>query len=45
MHGFTHEHAVPGATPGVAYYALADQRSFLATRTFLAEALRHRPAR
>ncbi|MBO0822279.1 MAG: dienelactone hydrolase family protein [Actinobacteria bacterium] len=39
MHGFTHEHAVPGATPGVAYDALADQRSFLAARTFLAEAL------
>jgi dienelactone hydrolase len=40
MHGFTHEHAVPGATPGVAYDALADQRSFLATRTFLAEVLK-----
>jgi dienelactone hydrolase len=40
MHGFTHEHAVPGATPGVAYDALADQRSFLAARTFLAEALK-----
>jgi dienelactone hydrolase len=39
MHGFTHSHAVPGATPGVAYDALADQRSFLATRTFLAEAM------
>jgi len=45
MHGFTHEHAVPGATPGVAYDALADQRSFLATRTFLAEALKQMPAR
>jgi dienelactone hydrolase len=40
MHGFTHEHAVPGAMPGVAYDALADQRSFLAARTFLAEALK-----
>jgi dienelactone hydrolase len=39
MHGFTHEHAVPGAMPGVAYDALADQRSFLAARTFLAQAL------
>jgi dienelactone hydrolase len=40
MHGFTHEHAVPGAIPGVAYDAAADQRSFLAARTFLAEALK-----
>jgi dienelactone hydrolase len=39
MHGFTHEHATPGAMPGVAYDALADQRSFLAARTFLAEVL------
>jgi dienelactone hydrolase len=39
MHGFTHEHAIPGAMPGVAYDALADQRSFLAARTFLAAAL------
>jgi len=39
MHGFTHEHAIPGAMPGVAYDALADQRSFLAARTFLAEVL------
>jgi dienelactone hydrolase len=45
MHGFTHEHAIPGATPGVAYDALADQRSFLAARTFLAEALQPGPAR
>ena len=43
MHGFTHEHAVPGAMPGVAYDALADQRSFAAARTFLAEALKDRP--
>jgi dienelactone hydrolase len=39
MHGFTHEHAIPGAMPGVAYDAPADQRSFLAARTFLAAAL------
>jgi dienelactone hydrolase len=35
MHGFTHKHAVPGAS-GVAYDATADRRSFDATRTFLA---------
>jgi dienelactone hydrolase len=45
VHGFTHEHAIPDATPGVAYDALADQRSFLAARTFLAEALQQSPAR
>jgi dienelactone hydrolase len=39
MHGFTHQHAVPGAVPGVAYHRLADERSFAATRAFLAEAL------
>jgi dienelactone hydrolase len=39
VHGFTHEHAVPGAIPGVAYDEAADRRSFLAARTFLAEAL------
>jgi dienelactone hydrolase len=39
MHGFTHKHAVPGAMPGVAYDPLADERSFAATRAFLAEAL------
>jgi dienelactone hydrolase len=39
MHGFTHEHAVPGAMPGVAYDARADQRSFQAARTFLGQAL------
>ena len=38
-HGCTHRHAVPGATPGVAYDRLADERSFAATRAFLAEAL------
>lgn len=36
MHGFTHRHAVPGATPGVGYDAAADERSFGAARTFLA---------
>lgn len=44
LHGFTHEHAVPGATPGVAYDKLADERSFLAARAFLAEALKPGPA-
>jgi len=39
VHGFTHQHAVPGAMPGVAYDASADQRSFAATQAFLAEAL------
>jgi dienelactone hydrolase len=36
MHGFTHKHAAPGGTPGVAYDQVADQRSFDATRAFLA---------
>jgi dienelactone hydrolase len=39
VHGFTHSRAVPGAMPGVVYDARADQRSFLAARTFLAQAL------
>lgn len=39
MHGFTHTHAVPGATPGVEYDPIADQRSFTAARTFLADVL------
>ena len=39
MHGFTHQHAVPGAVPGIAYHRLADERSFAATRAFLTEAL------
>ena len=43
VHGFTHEHAVPGAIPGVAYDEAADRRSFLAARTFLAEALAAAP--
>lgn len=38
LHGFTHKNAVPGAAPGVEYDALADERSFAATRAFLAEA-------
>jgi dienelactone hydrolase len=38
-HGFTHRHAVPGATPGVAYDRAADERSFAATRAFLTETL------
>jgi dienelactone hydrolase len=39
MHGFTHAHAVPGAQPGVAYHAAADERSFTAAREFLAAAI------
>lgn len=39
QHGFTHKHAVPGATPGVAYDPAADERSFAAVRAFLAETL------
>ncbi len=30
MHGFTHQHAVPGAVPGIAYHRLAGERSFAA---------------
>jgi len=33
MHGFTHAHAVAGATPGVAYHAETDRRSFAAAQT------------
>ena len=39
MHGFTHAHAVAGATPGVAYHADTDRRSFAAAQAFLGEAL------
>jgi dienelactone hydrolase len=39
MHGFTHAHAVDGATPGVAYHAETDRRSFAAAQAFLDEAL------
>ncbi len=35
QHGFTHRHAVPGATPGVAYDPAADARSFAAASAFL----------
>ena len=38
QHGFTHADAKPGAIPGVAYNRLADDRSFGAARSFLAEA-------
>jgi len=44
MHGFTHEHAIPGAVAGVAYDARADQRSFRAALDFLAGTLTPRPA-
>lgn len=37
QHGFTHAHAEPGATPGVAYDESADRRSFTAAATFLAD--------
>jgi dienelactone hydrolase len=37
-HGFTHADAVPGAIPGVACHAAADQRWFALTRAFLADA-------
>src|SRR5215469_8078623 len=39
MHGFTHRDATAGATPGVAYNAVADEQSFAATRAFLAAAI------
>jgi dienelactone hydrolase len=39
VHGFTHQHAVPGATPGVAYDPGADARSFADTSAFLAGTL------
>lgn len=38
VHGFTHQHAVPGAVPGVAYDQVADERSYAATRAFLTDA-------
>jgi dienelactone hydrolase len=37
VHGFTHEHAIPGAVPGVEFNAVADSRSFAAARAFLDE--------
>jgi dienelactone hydrolase len=36
-HGFTHEHAVPGETPGVAYHPATDARSFADIRAFLTD--------
>ena len=42
LHGFTHRHAQPGATPGVAYNPLADDRSFAATQNFLADVFEER---
>jgi len=39
MHGFTHEHADPARTPGVAYHAASDARSSAAIRQFFLEAL------
>jgi dienelactone hydrolase len=38
-HGFTHRHAVPGATPGIEYNQAADELSFAAARDFLAHVL------
>ena len=37
MHGFTHQDAVGYKIPGVAYHALADDRSSVAIQIFLAE--------
>lgn len=39
QHGFTHRDAVAGATPGVAYDARADTRSFAAITQFLSETM------
>ncbi len=39
-HGVTHEHAVAGSLPGVAYHAPSDHRSFAAVRAFLGELFR-----
>ena len=44
MHGFTHARGVDGATPGVAYHAETDRRSFAAAQAFLDEALTARGA-
>jgi hypothetical protein len=38
VHGFTHQHAVPGEYPGVAYDRDADESSFAAAADFLAAA-------
>jgi dienelactone hydrolase len=45
QHGFTHAHAKPGETPGVAYDEPADRRSFAAAAGFLAETFAGTPAR
>ena len=37
VHGFTHRHAIPGVTPGVAYDERADHASFADAGRFLAE--------
>jgi dienelactone hydrolase len=37
VHGFTHEHAIPGAIRGVEFNAVADRRSFAAVGAFLDE--------
>lgn len=37
LHGFTHRNAQPGATPGVAFDARADRRSFEQASRFLTE--------
>jgi hypothetical protein len=39
-YGVTHEHAVAGALPRVAYHAPSDHRSFAAVRAFLGELFR-----
>ena len=38
QHGFTHAHAAPGATPGVAFDPGADAASFADASAFLAAA-------
>ena len=43
VHGFTHQHATPGETPGVAYQREAEQRSFADARRFLAGLSPDRP--
>lgn len=45
VHGFTHQHAEPGAVPGVAYHEAADTRSFAAARAFLADAFAQQASR
>ena len=42
MHGFTHRHADPAATPGVAYHEEADRLSFTAASSFVTETIRTR---